>query len=189
MKTKNILILSNIAVYILLSFQPQWFDALSNSYPTTIQQHQYWRLITYAWAHGNIWHLFFNMYFLNVVAKLDSRNLLLKYLFCLQMAGIFSITSNTQIISIGASGAVLGILANIIVGTLIDKPYKLKEPSVWLVIAFVVVVSVLPLPNTDVMAHVGGIIGGILLLLIKDKLVQNSNRQLLFLVFILCYTL
>jgi rhomboid protease GluP len=163
MQTKNILITANIAVYTALSFCPKWYEYLYNSGYETLVLHQYWRLFSYGFVHGGLWHLFFNLYFLNIVAKLDCRNLLRNYLVCLPVAGLISIFSHIDTPSIGASGAVLGCLFYIIADVLIGDKSKRTNPSVLLTVLIVVIFSVLPFPHTDVAAHIGGMVCGVIL--------------------------
>jgi len=90
--------------------------------PTTlVKALQLWRLITYQFLHGDIWHIFFNMlglYFLGPTLERDwgGRKFLVFYLSCGAAGGVFYLLLVAAgflpaMAMVGASGAILGMLA------------------------------------------------------------------------------
>jgi len=117
------LILANIAVFLI-----QWiarvsfgggFVLLFGLHPeAVVHKLAVWQLATYMFLHGGFWHIFINMlvfyYFgMEIEAILGPRRFLRFYLLCGIVAGaasaLFYYGRGTTII--GASGAVLGVLA------------------------------------------------------------------------------
>ena len=90
--------------------------------PTTLARAlQLWRLVTYQFLHGGIWHIFFNMiglYFLGPTLERHwgSRKFLVFYLSCGAAGGVFylllvAVGFLPAMAMVGASGAILGMLA------------------------------------------------------------------------------
>ena len=119
------LLIINIAVFVtgviikpLGNFFFTWFSI----YPATLGMSlQIWRLITYQFLHGNIWHIFFNMlglFFLGPTLERHwgSKRFLTFYLGCGVAGGLFylllaAINFLPALPMVGASGAILGMLA------------------------------------------------------------------------------
>jgi membrane associated rhomboid family serine protease len=121
------LLIINISVYLLCiiirplgDFIYNWFSVDSTS---TLRSFELWRLIGYQFLHDprNIWHIIMNMcglYFLGPTLEKfwQSKKFLIFYLVCGASGGlVYLFLSNFGIISdgvlIGASGAILGMLA------------------------------------------------------------------------------
>lgn len=119
---KNLLII-NVAVFFaqLLGGGPflvRWFSVFPVSIVTSLQL---WRLISYQFLHGGLWHILMNMigvYFLGPTLERNwgSKRFLGFYLGCGVAGGLFYvILANIGWLAagpmVGASGAVLGMLA------------------------------------------------------------------------------
>ncbi|MTK13002.1 MAG: rhomboid family intramembrane serine protease [Clostridiaceae bacterium] len=132
-----------------------------------INQGEYYRFITCMFLHGGIIHLALNMYALNslgpLVEKIYGRP---KYVFIYFLAGIissiFSYIFSTSV-SIGASGAIFGLLGAALVFAVkmknsVGKGFMMNIVSV---IAINLVIG-LSIPNVDNFGHMGGLIGGVI---------------------------
>jgi membrane associated rhomboid family serine protease len=84
-----------------------------------VKQGQVWRLLTYAFLHAGLWHIFFNMLFLwwfgsQMEDLYGSREFLIFYLVAAVLGGIvFQLTAMAHVgphLCIGASGAVTAAL-------------------------------------------------------------------------------
>jgi membrane associated rhomboid family serine protease len=82
-----------------------------------LQQVHLWQFVSYMFLHGNLWHLFFNMFALwmfgSEIESLWGRRVFLQYYFFCGLGGglIYALTAlNSPIPLVGASGAVFGIL-------------------------------------------------------------------------------
>jgi len=126
--------------------------------------HQYWRLLTSAFLHENLLHIFFNMYLLYLVGRLiepaiGSRRLLAIYLTAL-LAGSCGALVATSAASLGASGAIFGLMGAAAV-ELHARGIPVMQSGIGGLIALNLLLSFL-LPNISYGAHVGGLIGGVL---------------------------
>lgn len=132
-----------------------------------IDQGEYYRFITCMFLHGGIIHIALNMYALNslgpLVEKIYGRT---KYVFIYFLAGIlssiFSYIFSTSV-SIGASGAIFGLLGAALVFAVkmknsVGKGFMMNIVSV---IAINLVIG-LSIPNVDNFGHMGGLIGGVI---------------------------
>jgi membrane associated rhomboid family serine protease len=123
------LLIINVGVYFVQilggdSLLKSWFSVYPASLWLTLQ---FWRLITYQFLHGGLWHILFNMlglFFLGPTLEQHwgSRKFLIFYLGCGAVGGLlYPLLLALRIISphpvlgvlplIGASGAILGMLA------------------------------------------------------------------------------
>jgi len=118
------LLIINVAVYFVQilgadTLLVRWFAA----YPSLLAVLQIWRLVTYQFLHGFTFHILLNMivlYFLGSTLERHwgSRKFLVFYLGCGMVGGlVYPLLRGLKIISphliplVGASGAILGVLA------------------------------------------------------------------------------
>lgn len=134
---------------------------------SAIRNGEIWRLITGTFLHGGLIHLFANMYSLYIIGSqlenfLGKKKFLVIYLVS-ALAGSLMSCIFTDSISIGASGAIFGLLGSflyfgyhfrIFLGTVM-KTQVIPVILLNLFIGFT-------LPGIDNAAHVGGLIGGLL---------------------------
>ncbi len=115
----NFLLIANVAVFILQNMDLGGVtDALELSL-WDIQHFQIWRLVTYGFCHGGIWHIAINMYVLWMFGRLvepiyGSREFLAFYLVGIVISGLCHI--GIQLVDgslnpvIGASGGVNAVV-------------------------------------------------------------------------------
>lgn len=144
----------------------------------SIRAGQYWRLLTGIFLHGSIIHLFFNCYTLYVIGSqiesfLGKIKYPIIYLFSGLTGSLLSITLSGGNGSVGASGAIFGLM-----GALLYFGYHYR-----VYLGNVVKSQILPLiilnlgfgffaTGVDNAAHVGGLIGGLIITMalgVKDK--------------------
>lgn len=152
------LINSNINVLIFLG-------AKVNS---LIDKGQYYRLITCAFLHGGLIHLGLNMYALYALGPLVEKiygkfKYLSIYLFSAICSSLLSYLMSPSI-SIGASGAIFGLLGACL---LISLKYKDRVGKAFvnniISVIFVNLIIGFSVSNVDNFGHIGGLIGGILI--------------------------
>lgn len=133
-----------------------------------------WRLVSHAWLHSGVLHLLVNGYVLYslgglIERLLGSTRLLVIYALSAIAGGIASATFGDALISVGASGAIWGVLGASI--ALAWRPAGLIPDAVLPVVRRNAVVNLMInlamsfLPNIDLMAHIGGGLAGGLLVL------------------------
>ena len=147
-----------------------------------VESGEYFRLLTAIFLHGGIIHLFFNMYALysigNFIETYFGRS---KYFAVFILTGIVgSLTSYlfTRGFSVGASGAVFGLLGLLLAQKLKRKVYYAELPIDTRSILIIVGINLLlgfTIPNVDNAAHIGGLISGTLLGLLLNH--ENAPIQ------------
>ncbi len=165
------LIVLNIMVYlfmVLYDVDGTYFYAFANNYEF-VQNGQIYRLLTSMFLHSDIIHIVCNMYALYILGPQVERyygktKFLLIYLLSGLLGSIFSCAfMSADTISIGASGAIFGLLGSIAYFT-----YYYRATLQGLLRSQVVPVILLNLaigfmvPGIDISGHIGGLIGGIL---------------------------
>jgi membrane associated rhomboid family serine protease len=129
---------------------------------TIAHLHQYWRLVTSGFIHENLLHIGFNMYLLYLLGlmlepALGSVRFALIY-FTALLAGSCGVLFATAAPSLGASGAVFGLMGAAVV-ELRARRLGVMQSGIGGLILINLVLS-FTLANISVGAHVGGLIGG-----------------------------
>ncbi len=152
--------------------------------------------VTYAFLHGDIWHLGGNMLFLwvfgdNVEDALGHIKYLVFYLLCAAagawLHGILSPSSQAPLI--GASGAIAGIVAaylmlhpRVKIWVLALGRFPIRLPA-WILLALwigfqFVMIALMPEDQVSWAAHIGGIVAGaILVLILRRRGVPLFDRE------------
>lgn len=166
------LIVLNIMVYlfmVLYDIDGNYFYALANNYEF-VQSGQIYRLITSMFLHSDIIHIACNMYALYILGPIVERYYgKTKFLFIYMLSGILgSVFSaafmSADTISMGASGAIFGLLGSIAYFT-----YYYRATLQGLLRSQILPVIILNLalgfmiPGIDISGHIGGLLGGILI--------------------------
>ncbi len=133
--------------------------------PAIVQQHQYWRLVTSGFLHDGFLHILFNMFFLWIMGPqlepaIGRLNFAVVYFVSLLAGSFGALLFQPDVPTLGASGALFGIL-----GALIVVAHE-RRISIWrsglgplLVINLLFSVAV---PNISIGGHLGGFVGGLL---------------------------
>jgi membrane associated rhomboid family serine protease len=169
------LVALNLIVFVLQSFlmrseMGRVMEYLFILRPQLVFRGYIWQLFTYMFFHANISHLFWNMFMLwmfgrHVESALGGNGFIRLYLVSGLVAGVCSlVTINSAIL--GASGAVLGILAAVavlfpenVVLLFFVLPIKMKY-LVWLAAAADILGAVRGTGNIAHIAHIGGLFAG-----------------------------
>lgn len=133
-----------------------------------IAQGEYWRLVTPLFLHGGPAHIFFNSYALYIIGPQVERVFgHLRYVAVYLLSGIAGVIASmafTAAPSIGASGAIFGLIGALIVYLYLNRDLfgrigqvrlrgALQMAGINLIIGFVV-------PIIDNWGHIGGLVGG-----------------------------
>ena len=108
----------NVGVYVLQLLIPsEQMIAMFGLIPARVARFEIWRLFTYQFLHGGVWHLAINMLMLwmfgsELEQRWGRRFFLRYYLLCAVGGGLTyaGVRYGTWIPSVGASGAIYGIL-------------------------------------------------------------------------------
>jgi membrane associated rhomboid family serine protease len=138
---------------------------------TGIEQGEYWRLVTVVLVHdsGSFLHLAFNMYALWIVGPIVERlygpwRYLFMYMVAAAGGSTASFVFSLAPLSVGASGAIFGLFAVLMVANYVHKPVLTRSArSLTSQIAFLIAINLgldLFIPQIDISAHIGGLIAG-----------------------------
>ncbi|MEG2283404.1 MAG: rhomboid family intramembrane serine protease [Bacilli bacterium] len=166
----KVLIGINILVFLYMTFSGN-FDNYTNRfcvYGPLIRAGEYYRLITGIFLHGGILHLVFNMYALYIIGSqiegfMGKTKYLIIYLFSGVMGSLLSITLGSYA-SVGASGAIFGLMGCLLYFGYHYRVYLgnvIKSQIIPLILFNLVMGFVMT--GIDNFAHIGGLIGGILI--------------------------
>lgn len=184
------LIIINVVVYFLSSMFGLIDDFAVNRY--YIVNGEYYRLITGMFLHANLFHLIFNCYALYIIGmQLESFLGKWRYIIVYLLSGLagsaLSIFMSTGF-SVGASGAIFGLL-----GSLLYFGYHYRVYLETVVKSQIIPLIVLNLliglmPGIDNWAHIGGLIGGVFATMFvgikyKSTKFEMINGAVLYLIF------
>lgn len=194
-----LLIAVNIIIFIQTSAPQEYFSQYINNYGLVpvqiIHGENLYTLLTSMFLHADIWHLAINMLFLflsgdAIERELGSSRFLALYLACGISAGLFHsyMNSTSTIPTIGASGAIFGLLAALA----ILFPFRwvftilgfVPVPLPALVFVFITVLTETAyvyygtVENIAHTAHVGGFLAGLFLtlLFIPKRRKQDKHK-------------
>ena len=179
------LIIINLFVFLFPMFygNTEQVYNLFASYGPFVKMGEYYRLLTAAFLHANIAHLIFNMYALWIIGmQLESFigrwRYLVVYLFSAITGSLLSVIVTPDAVSVGASGAIFGLLGALLyfgyhyrvyLGTVI-KSQIIPLIVINLLLGFMV-------PGIDNAAHIGGLIGGALIMIGVGVKYKSSNFE------------
>jgi membrane associated rhomboid family serine protease len=199
----HILFGANVAVYLAMAigsgtvveFPGKSLLFGANYGPSTLTG-QWWRLVTYMFLHKGIWHIAFNMWCLWDLGQLceslyGAWTYVTIYFLTGIAAGLASVAWNPGVFSVGASGAIFGLA-----GALAASYYlgEFSMPSIAIrpalrSLAFFIGFNVLfgigynvflsgNFGGIDNAAHIGGLVGGLILGAMIAKLAphEGANR-------------
>ena len=181
-----IIIVLNLMVFLygMLHSNDELINIFGNNYEL-VQKGQFYRLLTCMFVHGSIMHLLLNMYALYTIGPVVERYYgKSKYIFIYLVSGLLgsvfsSVFMSAGSISIGASGAIFGLLGSICYFTYYYRAtlQGILRESIVPVIVINLIIGFM-LPSVDLVAHIGGLLGGILVSMglgIGDKYRKNDQ--------------
>lgn len=148
-----------------------------------INRGEFYRIITAAFLHGGLIHIFFNMSALNIIGKevegiFGSKKFLLIYILSAIGGNLFSYLFSPNSISVGASGAIFGLLGAMFIFGLKER-YRIGKAYVKNIIQTIGlnVILGITIPNIDNFAHLGGLIIGIITTLFIYKKIEIKRSR------------
>ena len=182
----KIILLINVLVYILSYVYGEAFIAGNfGNYAPSIVNGEWYRLITSAFVHVNLLHLLCNMYALYIVGT-QIENFFGKLRYSIIYLGsaitgsMLSMLFNTNTFSIGASGAIFGLL-----GALLYFGYHYRVYLDSVIKSQIIPIIILNLsigfmiPNIDNACHIGGLIGGILISMAVGVKYKSNKKDII----------
>lgn len=192
--TRNLIIV-NILVFIMTKLRPDlMYGAFTLYYPLSHNFH-WWQLLTYMYMHGNLAHIFFNMYTLLIFGCaveniIGSKKFFVFYTVCGLVAaglniGIDALTFNYAPM-VGASGAIYGVLIAYAFlfprsqMTLLFPPVTLNAKTMVLIFVGIELLTGVFMSNSGIahFAHLGGMLAGFLLMLVWKRTDRLFDRDI-----------
>ena len=163
------LIAINVIIFLLgmiLNLSDTFINLFAN-YGPLVTEGQYYRLFTSMFIHANLFHILFNMYALYLLGSqaegfFGKGKFLVIYILSGISGSLLSILLNQGSVSVGASGAIFGILGALLYFGYNNRVYLgntlIREivPVILINLAFGFMMT-----GVDNFAHIGGLIGGI----------------------------
>ncbi len=173
----------DVFVFVLQILTGQEVTAALALSPSLIDAGQWWRLLTPMLVHGGALHLFLNMYILylygpNVEQAFGTVRFVGIFLITGFLGSAFSYAFPPDSASVGASGAIFGI-----VGVLVVYLYRRRRSQFMAQylrgMGFFIIANLIfgfLFPGIDNLAHIGGLVAGILLGLGLDRSTAAEAR-------------
>ena len=191
----------NVIVFLFMLFSN--FEGIKNDFgifTPLIKSGQYYRIFTYMFIHGDLIHLGVNMYSLYVIGpQIESFfgkwKYSLIYLISGICGGLLSMVFTSNGVSVGASGALFGLL-----GSMLYFGYHYRTYLGTVIKSQIIPIIVLNLAmgfmitGIDNFGHIGGLIGGVISSMIvgvpdKENKTDRINGIIVLVVYavFLCY--
>ena len=168
----NVIVGINVALWLVgLLFNPRAFltgsplAILGGLFGPSVAEGEWWRILTAGFLHSGLIHLGFNMFVLIVLGPALERALGRPAFTGLYAAGLTASSLGALLVSpdkvtVGASGAIFGLMGATIVGQR-AAGISLRASGIvpWVVLNLVFTVAV---PGISIGGHLGGLVGGVL---------------------------
>lgn len=192
----NLIIAVNVIIFLAMAWQAKdmRFDSellvqWGAKKGPLVREGEYWRMLTSVFLHASLLHIAFNMYCLYAygwMAEMVMGRLrfLLAYLFTGVMASAVSLAVHPDGVSVGASGAIFGVIGLLIAFfhlKILETPGVPGNPVVPLLkFAAINLVIGAIIPALNNAAHIGGLVAGILVgavygTYLKKKIAEAEN--------------
>jgi len=184
----NCLLIIYVLVFICQSIFGRDYAIMQYALNTNavLMRHEYWRIITGAFMHGDIWHLFMNCYFIfylgNGIEDMlgKGRYLALFFITILTSSGAiiaWDYFQMTSTFTVGASGFGYGLIG-LLAGFAIIYPNRYYKRYLYGLIANIALYSVIFFVfavNISWSGHFGGLIGGLITALIMNAFFKKEQ--------------
>lgn len=130
---------------------------------------QWWRLVTAIFLHAGLFHIGMNLWCLfdlgpAVESLFSTTKFIVVYLVTGVVGFLASLWWNPRALSIGASGAILGLIGILIGASFhhggLGKDYR---SMLWRWVIYILIFGLLPFFAVDNAAHIGGLVSGLIL--------------------------
>lgn len=137
--------------------------------PLIINAGQWWRLVTAIFLHAGLFHIGMNLWCLfdlgpAVESLFSTTKFIVVYLVTGVVGFLASLWWNPRALSIGASGAILGLIGILIGASFhhggLGKDYR---SMLWRWVIYILIFGLLPFFAVDNAAHIGGLVSGLIL--------------------------
>lgn len=166
----------NIIIFMITQFEiystPRTINdvliSFGAKYNPLIENGEIWRLLTCAFLHSGFIHIGCNMYSLYIIGPqiqqiYGTKKYLIIYIISCITSSSLSYLMSPNIISVGASGGIFGLMGALLAFAIIERhKVEKKYLSSLLQIIIINLCIGLSIKNIDNFGHIGGLFGGIL---------------------------
>lgn len=144
---------------------------------------QLWRLVTPVFVHIGWQHFLFNLFAIYIVGQLaeqiwGSWRFLLLYILSGIMGNVFTLLLTPDVVAAGASTAIFGVFASIVVvGYFGRSPYLRQMGQSYQALIVVNLIFNLFMPNVGIVGHLGGLVGGLLAAVCLPTVIEKQMFQ------------
>lgn len=144
---------------------------------------QLWRLVTPVFVHIGWQHFLFNLFAIYIVGQLaeqiwGSWRFLLLYILSGIMGNVFTLLLTPDVVAAGASTAIFGVFASIVVvGYFGRSPYLKQMGQSYQALIVVNLIFNLFMPNVGIVGHLGGLVGGLLAAVCLPTVIEKQMFQ------------
>ncbi|CAJ1955708.1 unnamed protein product [Sphenostylis stenocarpa] len=152
-----------------------------------VHRHEVWRLLSCIWLHGGVVHVLANMLsllFIGIRLEQEFGFVRIGFLYVISGFGgsLLSALFIPEGISVGASGALFGLLGGMLSELLINWTIYANKFAALLTLMVIVLINLAVgiLPHVDNFAHIGGFVSGFLLgfiFLVRPQFKWVNSRQ------------
>ncbi len=133
--------------------------------PAIANGHEYWRLVTSGFLHAGLIHILFNMYFLYVIGiqlepAVGRVRFAVLYGVSLLAGSFGALLFSPDSVTVGASGAVFGVMGGAIVAMRARGINPWQSGLVWILLLNLAITFLIP--GISKGGHIGGLIGGLI---------------------------
>ncbi len=181
---------TNIIVFLLSSTVMSWmYEKGAMITEVVLRYGQYYRLFTAVFLHADFDHLLNNMLMLAIVGTIVENYAGHAYFFFMYMiAGLFGnmismayeIQNSLSWVSVGASGAIMGLVGFVIVWVAINRKTFIKSRNMvirLILLGIFVIQACFFQEGANTAAHLGGFLTGFVLGIINIVLLKNDKHM------------
>ena len=180
------LVAINIIIFLIMNLggiYDEFIIKYSTFGPSIVHNHEFYRLFTGAFLHGDIVHIGFNMYALYIIGSqmesfMGKVKYLIIYFFSILTGSLLSIIFN-KYASVGASGAIFGLM-----GALLYFGYHYRvylggvlKNQIIPIIVLNLLIGFIGSGLIDNYAHIGGLIGGTIITVAVGVKYRSTNFE------------
>lgn len=186
--TKCLILICVIMYLVSLFINPDFNTSLyilGANHPGSVINGEVYRLLASAFLHGNLIHLVVNMYSLWIIGSqvetyIGKIKFLIIYLLSALMGSMFSLIFLGNSMSIGASGAIFGLMGSLLYFGYHYRLYLSNTLSSQIIPIIVLNLFLgFTIDGIDNAAHIGGLIGGYLATMIVGIKYKSTKSELI----------
>lgn len=148
-------------------------------------QGEWYRLVTSMFLHFDFEHILFNMLSLYIFGKLVEAiighwQMLVVYLLSGILGNVISLVFMTSSFSVGASGAIFGLLGALVTLMILSRRFTRKMLVQVLIAVIIMAVITLLIRNVNIVAHLAGILSGMFIVFLGYLHKYNRKYFIIF---------